>query len=194
MEITKPTQKIFNQNQSQKYREDLIELKDKMISLIDKIMNSGFKCKQDRQREKEMAQTVVSKIQELASLHLKDATQKKEDFEPPNQPSKSRRNLDYRLNCDFLELKQSALILIDEMLKIDLNSKRDQQNGYNIAKKLIVKIQTLWRDNLGLEIANKNELKLEDLKVAVEMVKNCKIKNFIGGRITFIAMKNPQVF
>ena len=78
MEDIKPTKQVLTPNPNRKYRQDLIELKTKVVGLIDQIMAFDLTLEQDHQNAVETGQKLAAEVQKLCSEHLKPRDKKKD--------------------------------------------------------------------------------------------------------------------
>ena len=105
----------------------------------------------------------------------------------------SQNNQRYRE--DLLELKQTANTLIDRMLEFDLNFQEDLKDAFRIAEKLNNRVQDLFKDHLeDRRPRHQKQVRVEDLELVVEKIRNCHQEGLIGGNSTHIAVKNEKSF
>ena len=93
---------------------------------------------------------------------------------------------------DVLLLKGRAMNFFDRLMTFDLNFEEDRQQAKKVTQRLIRRLEGLGSEHLdgpGHKEPRK-QLRLEDLSLAVEKVRDCKEKNLIGAAWTHIALKN----
>ena len=97
---------------------------------------------------------------------------------------------------DLVELKETAVRLIDEMMVLEPKSKADQIEVLNKAQFLIKEIEGLCREHVETPTKRdlKMDLRLEDLQVGVERMKDCSKENVIGGHNSVIGFKNMKSY
>ena len=97
---------------------------------------------------------------------------------------------------DLVMLEERATRYFEQLMKFDINFEEDCQEALVIAQRLRSRVDDLIKDHLGggEEKDVNKELRLEDLKIAVERVRDWKGEDNIGDRVTHIAMKNHNSY
>ena len=113
---------------------------------------------------------------------------------PTKQVFKPNPNRNYRQDLSDIRMRFNALV--DQMVEMDPLNQDWKQSALETAQKLIPLIQNLCKEHLGSgeKEEEKQELRLEDLKLTVEKIKDCREEGFIGGPKTHVAIKDSNSF
>ena len=167
-------------------QQDLISLKGDVITLTDKVIESGFKDQETQNIAKILLKRLAKKIQNLYLNHL-SISQEDQAAQGPHNNQKPDKNLP--------EIKEKLIALVDQLAGIELKDQESKVKASAVSKTLLELIQTLSKEHFGGGIPVRKELRLEDLRLAVCVVKDCKKEGLIGCRSdTSLGIKDQNAY
>ena len=92
------------------------------------------------------------------------------------------------------ELRQKANAFFDKLIDLDVKEDEDRLKAIQICQKVKLQLEEFCKERLSKESLPNKELKLENFKVAVDLVRDCQEEGLIGTFGTVVALKNQSSF
>ena len=180
------------------YRQDLRLTKRRAISFLGQLRSFDLIFGEDRQSAFRIAQRLKGRINKICRTHLRGESQNQVDEEPSEDRFIPNRNIKYLK--DLEKIRGSVDLFFDQMKAYDHQDDFERQSALNVARNFMDKIDALCTRHLVGEgqpydeEEEETQIKIEDVQVAVGLVRECKNLGKIGDNYTFLAMKNSDSY